>query len=330
MRQTFNPAEFVKDVGRDLVTEFTKARKATTPDLIGDAMEEPIRKRLEQILPEGIGAGSGCVIDTFGGTSRQMDVVLYEKDQCSVFCINNSPKTTYYPCEGILAVGEVKSRIGKKELADGFKKIESVKSLRRAFENAPSGEYIGRPYGNHGSAAAYSFDLHNTSQGDIFGFIVAEEPSIQIVPAKRGSSISAYYVENVNALGNDVLCPDMVVLLNGNVMTPVAVDTEKKLSTSYAPTRSSPVLPHGILPKDSESPFGELVQAIWQRHQEGLTAHMPLSKYLQHDTQTEPRYRWAAFVHVDPENHNLGNNIRTPTDHLNYQRDHYTKSVLQQ
>ena len=326
MSTTFNPAEFVKDVGDELVASFDRARKATTPDLTGDAMEQPIRDRLEQVLPKGIGVGSGCVIDTFGETSRQMDVVLYEKEQCSVFCINNSPTTTYYPCEGVLAVGEVKSRIGKKELADGFKKIESVKSLKRAFENAPSGECIGRPYGDHGSAAAYSFALDNTNQGDIFGFIVAEEPSIQIVPNKRGSSILGYCIENANALGNDVLCPDIVVFLNGNVMTPMTIDTENEQSTLYVPTRSSPVLPHGIMPKNSESPFGELVQAIWRRHQEGLTAHIPLAKYLQHNTETKPRRGWAAFVHVDREN--LGDYIRTPTDHLNYQRYHYTKGQL--
>ena len=186
MTQTFDPAEFVRDVGHDLVTDFARARTATTPGLVGDAMEQPVRQRLEQILPQGIGVGSGCVIDTFGGTSRQMDVVLNEKEQCSVFCINDSPTTTYYPCEGVLAVGEVKSRIGKKDLADGFKKITSVKSLRRAFQRAQSRQRIGRPYGDHGSATACSFDLHRSNLGDIFGFIVAEEPSIQMLPYKRG------------------------------------------------------------------------------------------------------------------------------------------------
>lgn len=333
MKRKFNPAEFVKDVGNDLVNEFAKARKATTPDLIGDAMEEPIRARLEQILPKGIAVGSGCVIDSFGGTSRQMDVVLYEKEQCSVFCINNSATTTYYPCEGVLAVGEVKSRIGKNDLANGFEKIKSVKSLQRHFESVGTGQHseqIGRPYGDHGSATAYSFDLHNSNIGDIFSFVVAEESSIQILPYKTGSSISGYYVENLEALGNDVHCPDMLVFLDGNILTPVTIDTENRLSASYAPTRSRQVLTHGILPKHSESPFGELIQAIWHRYQNGLTAHIPLRKYLHYNTQTEPRSNWTAFVHFDPESQDLGNNIRTPTEHLNYQRTLYTKGMIQQ
>ena len=62
-----------------------------------------------------------------------MDVILYERDLCPEFCINNSPETTYYPAEGVLAVGEIKSTIGKRELADSFEKLRSVKALQRAL-----------------------------------------------------------------------------------------------------------------------------------------------------------------------------------------------------
>ena len=129
MKPTFDPSEFVRRISLDLVRAFDDAREVTTPQLVGDAMEQPVRDRLEQILPTGIGVGSGCVIDTNGGTSRQTDVVLYERDLCPVFCMNNSPETTYYPVEGVLAVEEVKSAIGKRELADAFDKVRSVKAL---------------------------------------------------------------------------------------------------------------------------------------------------------------------------------------------------------
>ena len=174
MKRAFDPAAIVKDIGHDPVRDFGRAWQGTTPELVGDGVEQPIRERLQQLLPRGIGVDSGCVIDIYGGTSRQMDVVLYEKEQCPVSCINNSPEATYYPCEGVLAVGEVKSTIGKKELADCFKKVASVKSLGRAFERTQSGQHVGRPYGEYGSAAALGFDLNNTNIGDIFGFIVAE------------------------------------------------------------------------------------------------------------------------------------------------------------
>ena len=35
-----------------------------------------LRKKLMQLLPRGVGVGSGCVIDSYGNTSKQMDVFL--------------------------------------------------------------------------------------------------------------------------------------------------------------------------------------------------------------------------------------------------------------
>ena len=329
MQSTFRPAEFVRRIGHDLIRAFENAREATTPTLIGNAMEQPVRERLEQILPQGIGVGSGCVIDINGRTSRQMDVVLYEKEQCPVFCVNNSPETTYYPCEGVLAVGEVKSTIGKKELADCFSKIRSVKSLQRAFERTESGQHVGRPYGDYGSATAYGFELDHTNLGDIFGFILAEKPSIQIVPYKGNtSSISGCYHENVKAMRNDVFCPDMTVFLDGNVLTALTIDTDKVgSSAAYIPARAHPVLPHIILPAQSESPFGDLLKAIWQRHQVGLTAHLPLKRYLHYRSKTESRYTWAVIVNVEAKN--VTGSIRTPTEHLRSNIDLLGRGAVQ-
>ena len=42
------------------------------------AAEQPVRDQLEQVLPRGIAVGEGFVIDSYGGTSRQQDVVLYD------------------------------------------------------------------------------------------------------------------------------------------------------------------------------------------------------------------------------------------------------------
>ena len=108
MKQGFDSGDYVKRVGERLVQQFAEARHATSPSTVGAAMEVPVRDQLGQILPQGIAVGSGFVIDSYGGTSRQCDVVLYERDICPVFSVNNTPETTYYPCEGVIAVGEVK------------------------------------------------------------------------------------------------------------------------------------------------------------------------------------------------------------------------------
>ena len=134
MQNTFDSANYVKDVGERLVTAYKGARKTTTPGLVGSAIENSVRCELECLLPRGISVGTGCVIDSYKKTSRQIDVVLYERDICPVFRVNNTPEATYYPCEGVIAVGEIKSILNSTSLEDAFKKIESVKTLKRYWE----------------------------------------------------------------------------------------------------------------------------------------------------------------------------------------------------
>jgi hypothetical protein len=118
-------------IGRRLVGEFDDAGQAGTPGLIGSAREHPARKSLERLLPGAVGVGTGLVIDSYGGVSKQQDIVVFGQAWCPVFSINDTPEATFYSCEGVVAAGEVKSGLGTKELEDAFAKIASVKRLRR-------------------------------------------------------------------------------------------------------------------------------------------------------------------------------------------------------
>ncbi|MCD4818836.1 MAG: hypothetical protein K8S23_09105 [Candidatus Cloacimonetes bacterium] len=129
MDNTFNSRGYFYDLALEVIKNFDKANKATTPVLVGTAKENEIRRKLEDIFPSSIGLGSGCIIDSYGHTSNQTDIILYEKEICPVFCINNTPESTYYPCEGVIAVGEIKSTLKTKELVDSMAKIESVKGV---------------------------------------------------------------------------------------------------------------------------------------------------------------------------------------------------------
>ena len=127
MDTTFNPDAFIRRIGQRLVSEFDDARGVTTPGTVGSAMEAPVRRQLQQILPRGIAVGSGFVIDSYGETSRQGDINTVRAGYLPVFSINGTPETTYYPCECVIAVGEVKSALGQGSLQDAFKKIASVR-----------------------------------------------------------------------------------------------------------------------------------------------------------------------------------------------------------
>ena len=226
MADSFDSIAFAEQIGQELVAAFQLAGFATTPGLIGSAREVPVKDKLAQILPRGIGVGSGCVIDSFGSTSRQMDIVLYEQDICPVYAVNQDPASTYYPCEGVMAVGEIKSSIASRELEDIFGKIESVKSLRR-FTRLSSGggepgvsDYVAyRKYGSLLSIANprpgdYNQDMNPTDQ--IYAFSLAGRIELSY------DTLCSKYVEFAVETGYS-LSPNLVVALDGSILCPLSV-----------------------------------------------------------------------------------------------------------
>jgi hypothetical protein len=100
------------------------------PLLAGEAREHALVGLLTQYLPQRVGVDRGFVIDAHGRQSQQIDVVIYDRTVGTVFEIN---KIKFFPCETVIAVGEVKSDIeavGK--LQDALGKIKSVKELDRS------------------------------------------------------------------------------------------------------------------------------------------------------------------------------------------------------
>ncbi len=116
--QTFSAQQFLLNVGQRLVMEFQHATQGTTPTLAGDSREHPARQQLERLLPPVAGVGSGAVIDCAGNVSKQQDVVIYDRTVTPVLSVNGNPSATYYPIEGVIAVGEIKTSVGRTELED--------------------------------------------------------------------------------------------------------------------------------------------------------------------------------------------------------------------
>ena len=221
MDNAFDVDQHIARIAARLVREFDEARAATSPTAVGDAMESPVRKQLEQLLPRGIGVGSGFVIDSYGATSSQTDIVLYERDICPVFSINDTPGTTYYPCEGVIAVGQGKSILTKKLLEDEFKKIASVKRLRRYpvhdFMPHPTtggSIVLERSYGNIRNPSIINVGEKKASSPSrqIFGFLVAGDTQMST------DTLRESFMEFTSAT-RDSLSPNMAVLLSGVLLT---------------------------------------------------------------------------------------------------------------
>ena len=145
----FNTRAYLKSLGEELARAYANAGQATTPGLVGEAREQAVRTKLESILPGGVGVGTGCVIDIEGNVSRQMDVILYERPFCPVFEVANN--VSYYPCESVIAVGSIKSGIGKQELGDIYDNVASVRRLKKFAKppkrnELPQGQVAFRTY----------------------------------------------------------------------------------------------------------------------------------------------------------------------------------------
>ena len=241
MERKFDAPAYIDRVGERLVLAFEDAAQATTPSLVGGAREVPVRKQLEQILPRGIAVGSGCVIDSYGNASQQTDVILYERDICPVFSVNNTPETTYYPCEGVIAVGEIKSSLNTATLEDSFAKISSVKSLRRyivtpppKLEFLPTGGrvIVHRDYGSTARPSvirASNSDPERDEYKQIFGFVLSGKLAL------KPQTLLAKYVELVNQMG-DILSPNIVITLNDGGVYPY---NEKKNERLIFPQTAS-------------------------------------------------------------------------------------------
>ena len=219
MDRSFNPDAFIQRIGRRLIEQFDDARAATTPSTVGAAMEQPVRDQLEQILPRGLGVGSGFVIDSYGGTSRQTDIVLYEKDICPVFSVNNTPETTHYPCECVVAVGEVKSELNGSSLRDSFLKIASVKQLQRHptrhfIPNQTTGVQppVYRSYGNLHTADIVDVSESPGARGQIYGFMLAGDTRLAT------DTLATSFIEISHEVG-DALSPNLGVVLSGTVLS---------------------------------------------------------------------------------------------------------------
>lgn len=279
MGKSFDPFSYVENIGLELVRDFERARTATTPGLVGSAMERSVRESLKNLLPFGAAIGSGCVIDSQHRTSRQMDVVIYERDICPVFSINDNPETTYYPCEGVIAVGEVKSMVGKPQFDDAVQKVESVKKLRRAFNMAPmTGAPTGRGafYRHYGAANSRishgSFDPAVDPKGDIAAFVLTDKLQPRI------ATVESYY-EN-----RSPLYPDWLVSLQDKVIfRPTKRDQDGR--NIIVPMRIADSV--NLLPTDS--PFGHLLMHLYTVLHQSVTAYLEaFHRYLVRDVRFGP------------------------------------------
>ena len=119
------------------------------PGETGALVEREFRSQLEEVLPEKIGVSHGFVLDSNGGVSKQMDIVLY--DRMNTPRILTSEGAQMFPVEATYACGEIKTKLDSPGLQDSFEKCRSYKMLER------------KAYYEESSALVTSYHLFGTT-----------------------------------------------------------------------------------------------------------------------------------------------------------------------
>jgi hypothetical protein len=93
---------------------------------LGDAREALIADVLSRILPSAYDIGSGEIIDSYGGRSRQIDIVISRRDAPSLLLPGG---TRLYLVESVVATIEVKSLVYEEGLTEALENCASVADL---------------------------------------------------------------------------------------------------------------------------------------------------------------------------------------------------------
>jgi hypothetical protein len=93
----------------------------------GTENELSLARLVENMIPTRFGVGSGLLVDSNGISSKQMDLVVYERgNEPALFAQTNQ---VLFPVENVRLCIEVKTTLTKSALEDGREKNASIKKL---------------------------------------------------------------------------------------------------------------------------------------------------------------------------------------------------------
>lgn len=99
------------------------------PGLKGSASEERWISMLSEYLPKRYCVTGAVVIDSLGGLSDQLDLVIYDRQYSPFLFLQDG--VSYIPAESVYAVFEVKQELSGETVEYAANKAASVRNLRR-------------------------------------------------------------------------------------------------------------------------------------------------------------------------------------------------------
>jgi hypothetical protein len=90
---------------------------------------------LRSYLPTNLRIGSGFLINKNDEVSTQCDLVVYDPKYTPL--VEDAEHRRFFPVESVVAIGEVKSTLSKKEFLTALVKLSRVKRLRDVEDKSP-------------------------------------------------------------------------------------------------------------------------------------------------------------------------------------------------
>ncbi len=220
-------------IARQFEIEFAELAREIDHNLsAGEARERTLATLLRKYLPQRAGVDRGFVIDAVGGQSQQIDLIIFDKSAGAVF---EAAGVKYFPCETVLAVGEVKSDIvSTATFRDALSRIQSVKVLDRS--NRGTNKPITGP--GVSTEQIVRFDPATNHRDQIFSFVFTH---ISLRSPTLVSEFQDYLATHPRTLWPNLFCSFGDVILtyetdDGRVypsameakMIAITADTERK------------------------------------------------------------------------------------------------------
>ena len=113
-------------------TDYMNSKDIKHPRDVGAARENILKTFLQQsgLLPKkfGISSTSARVVSPTGHYSKELDIVLYDELE-NIVLMRRHGAIDYYPRESVFGTIQVKSKLGKTEIQEGFSNVASFKML---------------------------------------------------------------------------------------------------------------------------------------------------------------------------------------------------------
>ena len=191
--------------------------------LKGASVENAIKELLQENLPDNIAIGSGIVIDSDYKSSRQLDIILY--DRAKTPRLFGSNEMQIIPVECVYFVIEVKTSMNSSAFEECVQNMDSVKSLTR------SAYYFDEPAAVIQSKTLY--DGQPTRTWDTIFLVIALDSSVS-------PEIQLKYFENHRSTGRNIKNQiDSMFVLGSGTYTNYELIPQSNLKPNLTPSDNS-------------------------------------------------------------------------------------------